>query len=78
MTINNLFATSDLGLVATISLYYPIDSIDRSNPHKIVFYFKRESDLDGFVENYWRNLLTINPITFFNQLKIIKARIYEG
>ena len=77
MNINDYFSTSDLGLVATLSLYYPIDSLDRSKPPKIQFFFARDNNLDKFVESYWKGELQVNPISFFNQLKIIKTRIYE-
>lgn len=76
MTINNYFSSCDLSLVTTISLYYPIDCLDRSCPPKVLFLFKRDSDLDKLVEAYWKDELRISPQTFFNQLKIIKARIY--
>ncbi|KKT42643.1 MAG: hypothetical protein UW88_C0011G0053 [Candidatus Collierbacteria bacterium GW2011_GWD2_45_10] len=77
MTIHDYFSSSDLALVTTLSLYYPIDSLDRSCLPKIQFFFKRDSGLDKFVESYWKGELQVNPITFFNQLKIIKTRIYE-
>ena len=77
MNNNDYFSSSDLALVTTISLYYTVDSLDRSNLPKIQFLFKRDSDLDHFVESYWKGEVRVNPITFFNQLKTIKSRIYE-
>ncbi len=77
MTINDYFSSSDLALVTALSLYYPVDSLDRSNLPKIQFLFKRNKNLDKFVELYWKGELQVNPIVFFNQLKIIKTRIYE-
>ena len=77
MTINDYFSTSDLSLTTTLSLYYPVDSLDRSNLPKIQFLFRRDSNLDRFVESYWKGEIQVNPITFFNQLKAIKTRIYE-
>ena len=78
MNINDYFSTCDLSLVTTVSLYYPIEALDRSNPPRVQFLFKRDSDLDKLVESYWKQEVRINPQTFFNQLKIIKARIYDN
>ncbi len=77
MIIDEYFSSSDLALVTTLSLFYPIDSLDRSSPPKVQFYFKRDSDLDKIIESYWKGEIKINPQTFFNQLKIIKTRLYE-
>lgn len=71
------YSTVDLALVTTLSLFYPIEAIDRQNPHKAIFLFKRDESLDQLVEAYWRGELKVNPATYFNQLKIIKARLYE-
>jgi hypothetical protein len=72
----NLFRTSDLALATTISLFYPIEAIDKQNPHKAYFIFKREEGLDELIEKYWRGELRVEPKTFFNQLRVIKARLY--
>jgi len=71
-----LFRTSDLALATTISLFYPIEAIDKQNPRKAYFVFKREEGLDELIEKYWKGELRIEPKTFFNQLRVIKARLY--
>ena len=71
------YSSSDLGLSTVISLFYPIDYIDKSNPQKAVFNFKRESGLDELVANYWARRLQIEPQAFLSQLKAIKTRLYE-
>jgi hypothetical protein len=75
---NSYFQSSDLPLITTIALFYPIDSIDRRNPQRIVFLFKREQSLDQFIEAYWKKQIKIEPQAYFNQLSIIKTRIYSG
>lgn len=74
--INDYYATSDLALATAISLSYPIEVIDRQNPTKAQFLFKRDSGLDQLIEAYWKGELKINPQTYFNQLKTLKARLY--
>jgi len=73
---SDTYVTSDLALATTISLQFPIQDIDRSNPRKAVFVFLRSPELEELVEDYFRNELKISPQTFFNQLRDIKSRLY--
>ncbi len=72
------YKTSDLALTATLSLYFPIRTIDRGNPGKVVFLFDLTDDLNAFINRFWRGEITVEPQTFFNQLKTIKTRIYAS
>ena len=40
----DVFLTSDLVLTSVISLWYPLDLIDKSNPKKAQFQFKENPD----------------------------------
>lgn len=73
----NYYYTSDLALATAISLWYPIDAIDRQNPRKASFLFKRNAKLYELLEAYWKRELKIEPQEYFNQLKAIKARLYS-
>lgn len=72
----DFYKTQDLALATAISLFYPIDAIDKQNPNKAYFLFKRDENLDELIEKYWREELKVSPQQYFNQLRIIKARIY--
>jgi len=72
----DFYRTADLALATAISLFYPIEAIDRQNPRKAQFLFKREGGLDELIESYWRGELKVEPQAYFNQLRIIKARLY--
>lgn len=77
--LDDYYSTSDLALAAVISLSYPLEVIDKTqNPHKALFLFRRDNQLDQLVEAYWRGELKINPQTYFAALKNIKARLYEN
>lgn len=84
MSIHNLktddyLYTNDLGLATAISLFYPLDSIDHTqSSNKAQFIFKREKGIDELVETYWRGELKASLLSYFNQLKITKSRLYEG
>lgn len=72
------FSTTDLALAAAISLYFPLDLVDKSNPSKCKFLFVREDGLDQLVESFWRGDLLVKPLDYFNAIKLLKSRLYEG
>ena len=71
------YETSDLALTTTISLFFPIKSIDSSNKTRVIFVFDRSQKIDELVKKYWDGNLKVEPQKFFNQLKIIKTRLYS-
>lgn len=78
--INNLklsFFSSDLALATTLSLFFPITRIDKQNPRKVIFAFERTRNLEHFLDKYWNRKIQVEPRQYFDQLKALKARIYE-
>lgn len=71
------YLTSDLAIATALSLWQPIEEINKSNPRKAVFVFKRNKQLNELVEAYFRNELTVSPQIYFNQLRTIKSRLYS-
>ena len=76
INVNDIFKCNDLALVTTISLFYPIEAIDRQNSHRAYFLFKREDTLDKLIESYYRKKIKVEPLAYFQQLRAIKARLY--
>lgn len=76
LKLKDFYQSSDLALVCTLSLFYPIEAIDRTNPRKATFLFKRDEQLDELLESYWRRELKVEPQAYFSQLKAVKARLY--
>jgi len=74
----DFFRSHDLALSATIFLFYPLEAIDRENPHRAEFLFRRDPALDELVQSYWRGELKVNPAAYFNALRVIKARLYSA
>jgi len=72
----DFYRTADLALATAVFLFYPLEAIDKQNPRKAQFLFKRESQLDELIESYWRGELKVEPQAYFNALRIIKARLY--
>lgn len=78
LNVNEYYASFDLALCTALSLYFPLEAIDRTqDSHKAQFLFKRSQELNTFLERYWRGEIRIEPQAFFNQLKSIKARLYS-
>ena len=73
---SDVYQTADLALATAIFLFYPLEAINRQNPRKSQFLFKRDAALDELVEIYWRGELRVAPQEYFNALRIIKARLY--
>jgi hypothetical protein len=73
---DDYYSTSDLNLACVISLYFPLWVVDRTIPSKAEFIFKREEGLDKLVESFWRREIRIEPQAYFNQLRILKARLH--
>lgn len=74
----HLFETTDLGLATTlVTLGFELESLDRDNPTRVRFLFKRAATLDSTVKSYWRNELNVVPLAFFTNVKLIKNQIYS-
>lgn len=74
----NLYQCSDLGLTTVLSLYFSIVSINKQpNSRKVFFSFEQTKELSDLIQTYWRGELRIEPKTYFDQLRTIKARLYS-
>lgn len=79
LSLNDYYSTTDLALATAISLFFPIEVIDKtSNSYKAQFLFRRSKELDQLVEAVWKNELKVSPLAYFSQLKNIKARLYAS
>ena len=74
---NEIFSTSDLALAAAIASKYPIQSMDKSNPKKVVFIFCKDRDFDIYVERFYKGELPVDAQKYFQNLKSLKNRIYN-
>lgn len=73
-----IYQSSDLALVAALQLYgYQIEAMDRSSSCKVLFSIRRDKKIDSLTQAFWSRSLRICPLTYFESLKSIKARIYQ-
>lgn len=74
----DFLTTYDLGCsAALVSSGFELISLDKSNPRKVQFIFKRKFGIEKVVDEYWADRLEVKARTFFNNTKMIKNRIYN-
>lgn len=74
----NEFSTFDLGLATVlVTLNYELLELDRSNPKKVKFIFKREKDIERAINDYFRDKIKLPAQALFNNQKMLKNRIYS-
>jgi len=74
---DNFYKTSDFALAVVLSLSFPISEIDKENPRRAYFVFEQTKELSEMVDGYYRDDLKISPMAFFNQMRALKARLYD-
>jgi hypothetical protein len=72
------FSTADLALATTVSIWFPLQQVDKKNPRRALFTFERSKELDELVDKYWKRELQVEPRQYFDQLKSLKARLYSN
>jgi len=71
------YRTPDLALATSISLFYPLEAIDKPpSSNRGFFLFKRSEQLDVLIESYHKREMRVEPATYFHQLRQIKSRLY--
>ena len=71
------YSSSDLPLVSTLALTFPIVKLDRTDPRKIVFSFDNTKVLEKKIESYNNKKLKVEPQEFYNQIRSVKIMIYD-
>ena len=75
----NHFSTFDLGCsAALISAGFELDSLDKENPRKVRFIFRRKVGIDEAVNDYFSEKLKVSARAMFDNIKMLKNRIYSN
>ncbi len=79
MTTTELFKTADLALAAVLMLLLPdwLLSVDKSNPKRVIFAFRKGPEIESLTRKYWSRELLVEPQAFANEIKQAKVRIYN-
>jgi len=74
----DFFRTADLAITAALCVSgFIVDEMEKVSPTRSVFIFTDSAKLKEAVNQYWRGESRVEPQAYFNQLKILKARIYQ-
>lgn len=72
------WSSFDIGLSATLlCLGFTLHSLDKENPHKVKFIFRRTQELDDTIHGYWAKALQVEPQSLLTNLKFLKNRLYS-
>ena len=70
--------TFDLGAAASlVTAGFELISLDKTNPRKVKFVFRREIGIEKVVDDYWSDRLEVKARAFFDNVKMLKNRIYS-
>jgi hypothetical protein len=75
---NDALCTFDLGAAASLTTAgFEIVSLDKTDPRKVQFVFRRETGIEKIVDDYWTDRLEVKARAFFNNIRMLKSRIYS-
>lgn len=73
-----IFTTYDLGVsTALLCLGFEILSIEKHNPKKALFVFKKEDGIEDFANQYFSDRLELRARSYFDHLKALKNQLYS-
>jgi len=75
----NFLTTYDLGgCAALISSGYELMAVDKTNPSKALFVFRREDGIEETIDSYWADRLEVKARRYFDSLKAVKNKLYSS
>jgi hypothetical protein len=73
----NVWTTYDIGVsTALLCAGFELVGIDKSNPKKALFTFKREGNIDEVANSYFADKLSVKARSFADNLKALKNKLY--
>ena len=76
--ITNYFKTSDIWIITSlVYAWYKLDSIDKTNNDRVIFYIERDENIDDIIQAYFSFELKVEPVRFLAIQKSLKNRIYN-
>lgn len=74
----NRLHTFDLGAAASlVTAGFELIELDKTNPRKVQFVFRRVTGIEKTVDGYWTDKLEVKARSFFDNIKMLKNRIYS-
>jgi hypothetical protein len=73
-----VFTTYDLGVsTALLCAGFELMSVDKENPRKALFIFKKEDGIEDTANHYFSDRLEVRARSFFDHLKALKNKLYS-
>jgi len=73
------YRTSDLGCsAALVSVGFNLTTLDRTNPSRALFVFVVSAELQASIAAYWEGQLKVDAKGYFESLRWLKSRLYNG
>jgi hypothetical protein len=72
------WGTYDLGCAgALVSVGFELVSLDKENPRKVRFVFRKKDGMDQTIEAYFSDRLELKARILYDNLRMLKNRIYS-
>lgn len=76
--VENRLYTFDLGAAASlVTAGFELIALDKANPRKVQFVFHRDTSIEKVVDDYWADKLEVKARSLFDNVKMLKNRIYS-
>ncbi len=73
-----VFTTYDLGVsTALLCAGFELLSLDKENPKKAMFIFKKADGIEDVTDRYFSDRLEVKARSFFDHLKALKNKLYS-
>ena len=73
-----VFTTYDLGVsAALLCADFELLAVQRTNPRKALFVFKKEKGIEDTANSYFSDRLKVKARSFFDHLKALKNKLYS-
>jgi hypothetical protein len=72
------FTTYDIGVsTALLCCGYELLSVDKQNPRKALFVFKKDVQIEEYTDLYFSDRLEVKARSYFDHLKALKNMLYS-
>lgn len=75
---NKFYQSANLPLAGAISIYITLEGVDKQNPKKAFWIFRRSKELDELVEKFYKRQLLVEPARYFEQISFLKSQLYQN
>jgi len=75
---SQVWTTYDLGCsAALLCAGFELLSLNRDNPYKSLFVFRRDDGIEKIVDLYWSDRLEVKARSFFDAIKALKNKLHS-